>query len=254
MITEKTVAIVPVHVYGNVCNVYEIERIAKKHDLKVVYDASHAFGEEYDGKGIASFGDISTFSFHATKVFHTIEGGAVSCNVDYVYDCLYDLKNFGIRNEEIIAQIGANAKMNEFSAIMGICNLNYVDEWINDRKIIVEKYIEQLREEKNIVIPYFEEKNIKRNYAYFPVKFETRNIRDKVYDYLKKNGVFSRKYFYPLTCDADCYKGLFHLEDVHVANEVSDTILVLPLYTDLDECKVEYICNLIICELDRIYK
>ena len=139
LITNKTVAILPVHVYGHVCNVEAIERIAKKHKLKVIYDAAHAFGVRYHGKGIGSFGDASIFSFHATKVFHSIEGGAVSFRDPQIYDRLYCLKNFGIRSEEVVTDVGANAKMNEFCAAMGLCNLRHVDEEIAKRKDEIEK-------------------------------------------------------------------------------------------------------------------
>ena len=126
LITEKTVAILPVHVYGNVCNVEEIQRIADKYDLKVIYDAAHAFGVKYKGQGIGNYGDAAIFSFHATKVFNTIEGGAVVCQYPQMYEKLYNLKNFGIRGEELVKDVGANAKMNEFAAIMGLCNLKHL--------------------------------------------------------------------------------------------------------------------------------
>ena len=140
LITEKTVAIVPVHVYGNVCNIEKIEQIAHKYNLKVLYDAAHAFGERYKGKGIGSFGNMSIFSFHATKVFHTIEGGCICVGSHELYEKIYNLKNFGIRNEELIVEIGANAKMNEFEAAMGLCNLKYIENDIAKRKKVVERY------------------------------------------------------------------------------------------------------------------
>ena len=139
LITEKTVAILPVHVFGHICNVEEIDRIAKKHKLKVIYDAAHAFGEEYKGIPVGNFGDASIFSFHATKVYNTIEGGAVTFKDAKLYEKLFNLKNFGIRGEELVVEVGANAKMNEFAAIMGLCNLKYVDSEIKKRKEIVVK-------------------------------------------------------------------------------------------------------------------
>ena len=134
LITEKTVAILPVHVYGNVCNVEEIQRIADRYNLKVIYDSAHAFGVKYKGRGIGNYGDASIFSFHATKIFNTIEGGAVTFSDCKLYETLYNMKNFGIRGEELVISVGANAKMNEFSAIMGLCNLKYIDMYMAERK------------------------------------------------------------------------------------------------------------------------
>jgi len=144
LITEKTVAILPVHVYGNVCNVEAIQEIADKYNLKVIYDAAHAFGEKYLDKGIGNYGDVSIFSFHATKVFNTIEGGAVVCKNHERYERLRDLKNFGIRGEELVVAVGANAKMNEFAAIMGLCNLKHIDKAMEARKRICEYYHEEI--------------------------------------------------------------------------------------------------------------
>ena len=144
LITEKTCAIVPVHVYGNICNVEEIERIAKKHNLKVIYDAAHAFGVKYKDKGIGNFGDMSMFSFHATKVFNSIEGGGISYNCDEYEKQLNLLKNFGITGPETAEEIGMNSKMNEFQAAMGLCNLRHVDGEIEKRKRIVEIYRNRL--------------------------------------------------------------------------------------------------------------
>ncbi|MDE6566162.1 MAG: DegT/DnrJ/EryC1/StrS family aminotransferase, partial [Lachnospiraceae bacterium] len=146
LITEKTVAIIPVHVYGNICNVDKIQEIAFKYDLKVIYDAAHAFGETYRGKNIAIHGDMSIFSFHATKVFHSVEGGAVCCRSQEQWDRLYNLKNFGIRSQELVVAVGANAKMNEFQAAMGLCNLRYLSENIQKRKKIARLYREKLGE------------------------------------------------------------------------------------------------------------
>lgn len=168
LITDKTSAIVPVHVYGNICNIEEIDRIAKKYGLKVIYDAAHTFGETYKGKGIGTFGDASCFSFHATKVFNTIEGGCVCYHDEEFGRALYKLKNFGIRNEEIVDGVGANAKMNEFCAAMGLCNLRHVDEEIAKRKTVVERYREHLENVEGIQLSPIQE-NVESNYAYFPV-------------------------------------------------------------------------------------
>ena len=134
LITPQTCAILPVHVYGNICNVDEIQRIAEKHGLKVIYDAAHAFGEEMDGRNVGSFGDMSMFSFHATKVFHTIEGGCVTCHDQKLFDRINALKNFGQYSPEDISEMGGNAKMSEFQAAMGLCNLRYLEGMIAARK------------------------------------------------------------------------------------------------------------------------
>lgn len=250
LITEKTVAIVPVHVYGNICNIEEIERIAYKYNLKVIYDAAHAFGEKYKGVGVANFGDISTFSFHATKVFNTIEGGAVTFRDKSVYEKLYNLKNFGIRGEELVVSVGANAKMNEFSAAMGLCNLRYVDDNISLRKAKVELYISMLEEIEDIVVPKFDNYDIEYNFAYFPIRFVSKEVRDKIYDELKKYDVYARKYFYPLTSDAACFKNKYKNTEVSAARMVADTILVLPLYPELDNKDIIRICEIMKKVLD----
>ena len=190
LITENTVAILPVHVYGNVCNVEEIQRIADKYSLKVIYDAAHAFGVKYKEKGIGSYGDASIFSFHATKVFNTIEGGAVAFSDPKMYDKLYNLKNFGIRGEELVVSVGANAKMNEFSAIMGLCNLKHIDEAIQARKGRYELYIELLKEIPGIKL-FDRNENATNNYAYFPILVEQEygKDRDELYDYLKEKNM-----------------------------------------------------------------
>ena len=166
LITEKTVAIVPIHVYGNICNIEEIERIAYKYQLKVIYDAAHAFGEKYNNKGIANYGEASTFSFHATKVFNTIEGGAVATKDERLYEQLYNLKNFGIRGEELIVGVGANAKMNEFSAAMGLCNLNHVENNIWKRKQKVDYYCKRLSKVKDVILNKYNQEGVQYNYAY----------------------------------------------------------------------------------------
>ncbi|NLW47623.1 MAG: aminotransferase class I/II-fold pyridoxal phosphate-dependent enzyme, partial [Firmicutes bacterium] len=140
LITDKTSAIIPVHVYGNICNVTEIEKIAKKHNLKVIYDAAHAFGVRLNGKNVANFGDAAMFSFHATKVFNTIEGGAATYQDDHLSKTLYDIKNFGITDPESVEYVGGNAKMNEFQAAMGLCNLRHIDAEIEKRKKVIERY------------------------------------------------------------------------------------------------------------------
>ena len=247
LITDKTCAIIPVHVYGNVCDVEAIDRIAKKYNLKVIYDSAHAFGVEYKGRGIGTYGDASMFSFHATKVFNTIEGGAI-CYTDSEFGTrLYQLKNFGIKNEEIVDAVGSNAKMNEFQAVMGLCNLKHLESEIEKRRRVTEKYLDELSLIDGLTLP-IKQANVKKNYAYFPVLFDETEYgfsRDQLYDKLRKNNIFTRKYFYPLTNTFDCYKGMFDALDTPVAMEVSKRVLTLPLYSDLDLENVERICNII---------
>ena len=246
LITDKTCAIVPVHVYGNICNVEEIDRIAKKYDLKVIYDAAHTFGETYNGVGVGNFGDVSIFSFHATKVFNTIEGGAVAYKDLKIGDKLYDLKDFGIHGPESVTGIGANAKMNEFSAAMGICNLRHIDDEIEKRKKAFERYYDNLGDIKGLHL-LKEQPGVKHNYSYFPVAFDEDVLgygRDKIYDDLAKYRIYARKYFYPLTNEFDCYKGRFD-QKTPIAHKISRSILALPIYADIEPEIVDKICGLI---------
>lgn len=239
LINENTVAIMPVHVYGNACNVDRIQEIAYKYGLKVIYDAAHAFGVSYDGKGIGNYGDAAIFSFHATKVFNTIEGGAVVCKNHEMYEKLYNLKNFGIRGEELVVSIGANAKMNEFAAIMGLCNLKHFTKAIENRKKIYDYYTEKFSKIKGIRL-LDPDKNGTKNYAYFPIVIEDNfgKKRDGVYDTLKKNHIHARKYFYPCTSDQACFKNKYKNADLSVARDLSNRILSIPFYEELtvEEC------------------
>ena len=248
LITEKTSAIVPVHVYGNICQIEEIESIASKYGLRVIYDAAHTFGETYKGVGIGNFGDASIFSFHATKVFNTIEGGAVCYKNEEFGLKLYRLKNFGIRNEEVVDGIGANAKMNEFEAAMGICNLRHVDEEIEKRKKVVECYRERLEGVEGLKLNSIQN-DVKSNYAYFPILIEATKFgstRDEVCRKLMENGIYARKYFYPLTSDFECYRDRFDSEQTPVALRVSREVMTLPLYGELEEKTVHRICDIIL--------
>lgn len=245
LITDKTVAIVPVHVYGNVCNVDCIEKIARKHHLKVIYDACHAFGETYKDNGIGIFGDASVFSFHATKVFHTVEGGAVTFSDEELYNRLYNLKNFGIRGEELVVDVGANAKMNEICALMGLCNLPYVHDNIRARKERAEFYIELLERDSQIVLPKFARKDVRYNYGYFPVFFKERGKRDSVYQKLREQEIFARKYFYPLTSDAECFGKQYAQCELKNARWAADNVLVLPLYPELDKADINRVVKTI---------
>ena len=248
LITDRTVAILPVHVYGQVCDVEAIEKIAKKYNLKVIYDAAHAFGVKYKNKGIGSFGDASMFSFHATKVFNTIEGGAVCFRDEEFGLDLYRLKNFGIRNEETVDSVGANAKMNEFQAAMGICNLRHIDEEIAKRKRVVECYRKLLGNIEGI--RYLKDQDyVVSNYAYFPILIDEKKFgvsRDEVYTYLKEKDIYSRKYFYPLTNSFECYCDSYDVNETPIALDISKKVLTLPLYADLSTENVRRICDEII--------
>jgi len=248
LITEKTCAIVPVHVYGNVCDVEKIERIAQKYDLRVIYDAAHAFGVTYKDIGVANFGDASMFSFHATKVFNTIEGGAVTFADDRLVQVLNDMKNFGIRGTEEVAYVGGNAKMNEFQAAMGICNLRYIDAEIQKRRKIVEHYKRYLSNIQGIKL-CDDQENVKSNYAYLPIVFDGyRYTRDEIFDKLAEEGIVARKYFYPLVNDFSCYREYptAGKEKTPIASYIADRILTLPLYADLRTEDVERICRIIL--------
>lgn len=246
LITDKTSAIVPVHVYGNICDVEAIQAIADKHNLKVIYDAAHAFGVEYNGENVANFGDASMFSFHATKVFHSIEGGMVSFKDASLYEKLNQLKNFGIVDQETVGFVGGNAKMNEFVAAMGICNLRHLDDEIAKRKAVVEKYRERLENVDGIRLCPIQE-NAKPNYAYFSVVFDGyKYTRDEVCDRLKEYDIIARKYFYPLTNSYECYKGKFDANDTPIALDVSKKVVTLPLYADLSLDDVDRICDVIL--------
>ncbi len=248
LITDKTCAIMPVHVYGNICDVEEIERISNKYGLKVIYDAAHTFGVQYKGIGIGSFGDVSCFSFHATKVFNTIEGGAACYNDKELGLELYRLKNFGIRGPEVVDGVGSNAKMNEFSAAMGICNLKHVEREIKRREEIVQKYRTNLSNVKGIKINPIQN-NVKTNYAYFPIVINEKEFgssRNEVFEILSKNNIYARKYFYPLTSSFDCYHGKYDTSKTPVALYTSKRVLTLPLYSDLPIEKVDEICKIIL--------
>lgn len=246
LITENTVAIVPVHVYGNVCNIEKIQEIAEKYNLKVIYDAAHAFGIKYKGNGIGSYGDASIFSFHATKVFNTIEGGAVAFSNHKIYEKLYNLTNFGIRGEELVTEVGANAKMNEFSAIMGLCNLKHFKIELDERKTRYEAYMRELSFIKGIRF-FDKNESATSNFAYFPIIIDDdfRMSRDELYTLLRENGVYARKYFYPLTSEQVCFKNKYKNVHLDVAKMLSKKVLLLPLYADLEMQQIEMIASII---------
>lgn len=248
LITDKTVAIIPVHVYGHICDVERIDAIAKKHGLKVIYDAAHAFGVTYKGIGIGNFGDASMFSFHATKVFNAIEGGAISFKDASYREKLHELKNFGIHGPEYVTGIGGNAKMDEFRAAMGICNLRRMEASLVSRKRAYDLYMERLSGVTGITIPADQE-NVVWNYAYMPVIIDEKQFgkdRDTVYQLLREHDIIARKYFYPAINDMECYQYLEKQNPTPVAHDISLRVLTLPLYEGLDPHDVDCICDLIL--------
>lgn len=248
LITDRTCAIMPVHVYGHVCHVEAIEKIAKKYSLKVIYDAAHTFGETYKGRSVADYGDASCLSFHATKVFHSIEGGAVCYHDKELGEAIYNLKNFGIHGPERVEAVGANAKMNEFAAAMGICNLRHVDKEIEKRKAVAERYREHLDGIEGIKLSPMQDWLVS-NYAYFPVVFEENEFgatRNEVFDALARENIMARKYFYPLTNTFECFHGKYDVDDTPVARHIANRVLTLPLYADLKPSDAERICDIII--------
>ena len=248
LITEKTAAILPVHVYGNLCDVDGIRAIAGKYQLKVIYDAAHAFAVKYKGISAANFGDASMFSFHATKVFNTIEGGAVCFRDDALVKTLNDMKNFGIRGPESVMFVGGNAKMSEFQAAMGICNLRHLDAEIAKRKTVAERYRQRLEGVAGLRLCK-PQQDVQPNYAYFPVVFDGfKANRDEVFESLKEHGITARKYFYPLTNNFECYENLptADAEKTPVAAFIADRVLTLPLYADLALQDVDRICEIIL--------
>ena len=253
LITDKTVAIVPVHVYGSVCDVEAIEEIAKKYNLKVIYDSAHAFGVKYKGKGIGNYGDASMFSFHATKVFNTIEGGAVAFSDESLRESMHSLKNFGIKSEECVDEIGSNAKMDEFRSAMGICNLRNIERCITARGKAFARYNERLSGINGIQLMKVQSEVVP-NYAYYPVCFEPSEFgetRDDVYERLKKHDIYARKYFYPAINEMECYRSTDNKE-TPVTAEISRKVLTLPMYEELTVKEVDKICDVILEKIERV--
>ena len=247
-ITEKTAAILPVHVYGNLCDVDAIAAIGEKYHIPVIYDAAHAFGVFHRGVSAASFGDAAMFSFHATKVFHSIEGGLAVCRDEETLRRLNDLKNFGIHGPEEVPYVGGNAKMNEFCAAMGLCNLRHLEQEIEKRRHVVEHYRARLEGVPGLQLNPVQE-GVCSNNAYFPVVFDGfRMTRDEVFARLAEQKINARKYFYPLTNSFACYAGKpgFDPADTPVAAHVADRVLTLPLYADLSDEDVDRICDIIL--------
>lgn len=249
LITKDTTAIMPVHVFGNPCNVEKIQQIADKYNLKVLYDAAHAFGVEIDGKPISSFGDISMFSFHATKIYHTIEGGALSFKDAYAKERADSLRNFGIQDIDHITEPGTNGKLNEVQAAVGILLLKAVDDEIERRKEITNLYRKLLENIPGITTSRDIE-GVKHNYPYFVIRVDKQEYgrsRDELFEELKKYNVFSRKYFYPLCSNFQCYRDIpsASVSNLPIANRIAETVLALPLHGRMLNSDVENICDMI---------
>jgi dTDP-4-amino-4,6-dideoxygalactose transaminase len=238
-ITDKTTAIVPVHVFGNGCEVEEIEKIARKYDLKVIYDAAHAFGVEYSGSSILNYGDVSILSFHATKIFHTIEGGALIIKEDKLYERAKRLINFGITGPENINGIGINAKMNEFQAAMGLCVLDDIDETLVKRKTVYETYIKELKDNKDIKLQMHNQE-CNYNYGYFPILLNSEEILHDIKSKLEEQDIYPRRYFYPSLDTLDYVESSY----MKNSNDISKRILCLPISSSLPESDI---CRIVSC-------
>jgi len=239
LITPNTSAILPVHVFGNACKVEEIEEIANKYNLKVVYDAAHAFDIKYKDQSVLNYGDISTLSFHATKLFHTIEGGALIINDDKLAQKARYLINFGIKNQEEIPHLGTNAKMNEFEAAMGLCVLDDIEEIKDKRKVILELY----RKELDGLVAFQEQnKNATENYSYFSIIFKSEEDLLKIQKVLNEDDIFPRRYFYP---SLDTLEYIEPKQNMPISRDISKRILCLPIYVDFERDAQQLIIDVI---------
>lgn len=248
-ITPQTTAILPVHVYGNPCNINRINEIADTYGLKVIYDACHTFGVTVKGIPVLNYGDLSVMSFHATKVFNTFEGGAIVCHDEATKKRIDNLKNFGFENETTVVTPGINAKMNEVQAAMGLLQLKYIDEALVNRRIIAEKYREALKNTEGITLLQ-DFPDVKHCFSYFPILIDRVKYgmtRDDVYENLKKENIFGRRYFYPLISQFPIYKGLESAKagKMPVAEKIAEEVICLPIYENLELETVQYISRLL---------
>ena len=247
-ITENTCAILATHVYGFLCDVEAIDAIAKKHSLIVLYDAAHAFGVKLNGVSAANFGDAAMFSTHATKVFHTIEGGILAYQDAKLFERLPYLVNFGFTSPEDVDFVGTNARMNEFEAAMGICNLRHIDDDIAARKAVGDRYFERLGQKKGIRL-FDIPAGLEWNYAYFPVMFDgSAKTRDQVKAELEKHNIYARKYFYPSIDQAACYVDAYGSEEFAVSHWAAEHVLALPMSSELSVADADRICNVILAD------
>lgn len=249
MVTPRTTAILGVHVFGAPCNIERIQEIADRHGLRVIYDAAHAFDTQVNGTGIGNFGDISMFSFHATKLFHTAEGGALTCKDTDLKRRIDLLKNFGIKNEDEVVMPGINGKMSEMQAALGLVNLRYLEAEREKRKRVIDTYARCLRDTEGIRLNELPS-NVRNSYQYFVIRIEQKRFgisRDEVCKRLREYNVYARKYFYPLCSDYPCYKNLPSTDPANllVAKRVVNEVLCLPLYGELALSTAERICEII---------
>ena len=249
MITPRTTAILWIHIYGNPCNVQQIRTLANHYGLKVIYDAAHAFHTAINGISIGNFGDISMFSFHATKLFHTAEGGALTFQDAMLKPRIALLRNFGIKNEEEVVMLGINGKMNEIQAALGLINLRYIKTESEKRRKITDTYNKCLCDINGILLNELPN-NVTNSYQYYVIRIDQDKFgisRDELYERLKEYNIFSRKYFYPLCSDYACYRQLPSADpnNLPIAKKVAKEVLCLPLYGDLDISLVEKICEII---------
>ena len=240
-ITEKTQAILATHVYGNPCDVVKIEQIAKKHNLKVIYDAAHAFGVKVNGKSVFEYGDISTCSLHSTKLYHSVEGGLIITQNPDLLKKLASIRNFGISGFDSFSELGINGKNSEFHAAMGLTNLKHTEAIHNQRKKLSECYDKNLKNLKARKVAWH--KDATQNYAYYPVVLESEELLLKIKAELDLNEIFTRRYFYPSLASS-----LPYLPKVEfpITEDISKRVLCLPLYFDLTEEEIDYICRLIL--------
>jgi len=233
-ITPNTSAILPVHIFGNPCNIDQINQLAQKHNLKVIYDAAHCFGVQLNGTSLCNFGDLSALSFHATKVFNTVEGGVIICHDKATKNHIVALKNTGLSSSYKLVGYGLNAKMNEIQSAFGMVQLKYVDKVIAYRKTATLKYRELLENVKGLRL-INDKKCVKHNYTYFPVIINPEEFgatRDELSNYLKNKNIFTRKYFHPLITDYPEFN-IFKTSDLSVARKIADNVLCLPLFHDI---------------------
>lgn len=250
LITDKTCAILPVHIYGNICDVERLEQLSSKYNIPVIYDAAHAFGIRKNKVSIGNYGDISMFSFHATKVFHTVEGGGLVYKNPEWKETFSQMRNFGISGCDTV-RVGANLKMSEIHAAMGLCNLRHIDTYIEKRCLCTRQYIKRLSAIRGIYVNRYAP-DVESNYSYFPIRIvaeECGASRDQVYEVLLKNKIYTRKYYSPLVSQFPIYDRLYMPSDTPVANSISNQILTLPLYPDLTLQDVDRICDAILLAL-----